>query len=334
MNSLYFSRNFRDALTRSTVDMMSEVCNLKETKLKEVADASGEPIYYVNNICTEFHVGACSVRKFDEAFKSIVSTKVISSSGLSSTSSTNDEKRFVRLLLRDRIPAVYSKIVSYTIDSYSCDNVFIVVTSSTGNVDATLRSRLMPVNCNFKVASCPSSTFSLVETQQQSYDTHLSHPHCDAFIGNLLDQALKVRLSHGSSSIEARARLFELVHTTSYKLCGTMASVDLICRSCMTVLAPKAANLDASCRIVEHCAKADAMRRSVNKPSLLFDYLLFACLSELTLGPPTAKKKTLPEEDQITVSEPLQANPADPPPTLETATLRAASLGQSQAGGP
>ena len=257
MNTVYHSQDFTSAFKQSNVDLelyiskdqLADKSCIRMEKLSEVHDASGDVLYRYNSKFTEFRIGDTSVRKFDDALLSIASTKQC----------FNGTTRYIRVLLRDRITPPFSKVISYMIDDHSEYNVFLIVTSSLNNLDGCIRSRFINKNCNNREKLVPIRRFS--------------NAHCDAFVKSLRDDVKLLGIRNRPD------KLFEYVHKISYKLCGTMVPFEVFCKSCINVLAdPSEASIEFSHKIVAECARMDAIRRGVNKPSLLFDSVLFTAL--------------------------------------------------------
>ena len=246
-NTFFFSRDLKGALDASDAVLMKEMGIAAPSKPAVIVDEAGNPLYRCNNLCTEFVTSDVSASKFEDALKLIASTRPMLHA-----------RRFIRLLLLDRLSPSHAKVICHTMDRQGEFNVYFLISSSAGNIELNMRSRFMLLNCNSEVTRAMPFT----------------HAACDALVSELLAQAGRIVRSRPDA-------VFDLAHKAAYKLCGTMIPIEHVCRSCATVMGPACRDDAGRANVVRICADVDAIKRAVNKPSLLFDYVLYACLCEV-----------------------------------------------------
>jgi hypothetical protein len=248
MNTIFFSRDLEEAHAASERTLMKETGVTVPSKPTVVLDDGGALLYRCNNLCTEFAVNDIPASKFEDALRLIVSMRPMLHA-----------RRFIRFTLLDRLSQTHAKVICHTMDRHGEYNVYFLISSTAGNVDLNMRSRFMLQNCN---------------NTDAARAVRFTHVACDLLVSELLDQAAAF-----PKTVKPDV-LFDLAHRASYKLCGSMIPVEHLCRSCVTVMGARCKSTESIANIVQCCANADAMKRVVNKPSLLFDYVLFSCICE------------------------------------------------------
>jgi hypothetical protein len=161
---------------------------------------------------------------------------------LLSTHTFDVRTRFIRFIIPARPDPQFSMIVHRAIERYGAKNVFIIVTTTPGNLDKRVLSRL----AHFRV---PSPKFS-AET--------------DKNLISFLNKRANSTTAHKS---------FDDAHISSYKLCGSLVSVTDLAHAIVK-------KHDYDPKVIQRVAAIEALRYKTNKISLLFDLLLFEPFSK------------------------------------------------------
>jgi hypothetical protein len=170
--------------------------------------------------------------------------------------------RAVRFVLPDRAPPAFSLLLHRMVGRFGDATLFVVVCTSTAQLDARTLSSFV----THRVPSPPPAG-------PPDRTVH-------AFLTALLQQTRPAVLAGRYD------RVFDAAHAASFRLCGSLVTVDMLCRTLICFCSEHGMDDTAMRDAVATCAKADAKKHLVDKVSLVFDDLLMWMCCSWHLVPP------------------------------------------------
>ena len=203
--------------------------------------------YRYNNICTtEFHVltdfdvhtrGSDAVERI---ITEVASTRIVFSACCC---------HVVRFILPDYAPSAFFLLLRRMVERFGETTLFVVVCVTSMQLDPRLRSRFALVRIRGRAAARQKN-----EPERALYD----------MVAALLDQ------SNGMHP----EKVFHAVHSMSFRLCGTLVTIDLLGKVVIDICSDRGMDDYGMRQVVCVCAEVDAMKHRIDKMSLLFDLLL------------------------------------------------------------